>query len=709
MFKITLTVIIMFLGAVPLFTSSEARAEEEQKATQIENMVVTESREETISDGIQDLVPTYMIEQPRISGSLIDTLADKPGIQLKQSAFSTPEGGKLRLRGFDETRLKILKDGLPINRDGSYGNGPVDWRILSGDDVERIEIYRGAGPAKFGDTLGGVINIITHKPEETPKTTVSTSYGSLSTWDSKAYHSWKRGPLGWSLSASHFETDGYLRNSFSDRNNFNGNISLDLPFEVQLGAGIFYSESQAGCPVYNRPDSPYFKSGDPTTDEKEIGGPYISSRLINGQTAWGDDTKAEDDNLAVSAFAVKEFSSGHLRTDFRLWNQERHEVFYAAEDNDKKIYERTSQAEDNNLFWQADGTLELRKHHLAAGGQMKRYGWGEQNVDYIDESYFNGSINAMTFVKDGFKGQPDLLSYHALYLQDHWQFHPKLSLLAGLRQEWFHADSVDPDAFGFEWETAVQEMDEAHLDPRVIIIAHPIKESRITAGIAVAHRYPTSPEYFWWYLNNSTDFFNTDLHSEKALQYELGIEQTLKSRYQLGIHGYYYDVEDYISENVIPGVGQIKYNIGQAEIKGIEISFAADLPHNIKPWANATLQEGKKEDDPWDTDNQLTGILPDFPKVMFNAGIDYHLRDLLKLNLHLNHVGERKHLRGGLIRTLDAYTLIGFSAAYRIWKTPRTRWELLLTGENLFDETYQQEEGYPMPGALLMGGLRLTL
>lgn len=708
MSKITLTIIALVFGLFLLMTRTEAIAQEEP-VVKMEHMIVTGTGEKTPTQYVQDIVPQIEIKQPRISGSIIDTLMNKAGVQLRQSAFNSSESGKLRLRGFDETRLKILKDGVPINRDGSYGNGPVDWRILSGDTVERIEIHRGAGPAKFGDTLGGVINIVTRQPDKTPITTASSVFGSLGTWDSKIFHAMKTGSVGWSLSAGHFEADGYLRNNFDNRNHFSGDLFFELPAEIRLGTGITYSDSECGYPVYNRPDSRYFKSGDPTADEKEIGGPGITSRLLAGPLAWGDDTRAGDENLALTAFAEKEFSTGRFRTDIRVWNQERREVYYAAENKNKKIYERTTDAEDNNWLWKAESMLHFGEHHMAAGAQMKRYGWGDQAVDYIDETYFNGSINAMTFVKEGFEGQPDLLSYYAFYLQDQWCLNKKLSLEAGLRSEWFHADSVDPDAFGYDWETAVQEMDENHLDPRISIVGHAFKNSRFTATIGMTHRYPTSPEYFWWYLNNSTNFFNTSLHAEEALQYELAMEQRLRDQFHIGLRAYYYDVEDYISGTTVPRIGQVKYNIGEVTIKGVEFSLAADLPHNIQPWVNATWQEGEKDDDPWDTDNQLTDLLPDLPEIMINAGVDYRFGDRGALRLWLNHVGEREHFKGDSVETLKAYTLVNFSATYQIRKNSRTRWELLLSGENIFNESYEQKEGYPMPDAMFIGGLRLNL
>jgi outer membrane receptor protein involved in Fe transport len=698
-------IIICLFIALP---NTEAKDKKGKKTLKLENVVVTASKKKETPDYVQDIITKIEIKQPDISGSIIDSLANKTGVQLRQGSMNGTENGKLRLRGFDETRLKILKDGVPIDRDGSYGNGPIDWSILSSENVERIEVHRGPGPAKFGNTLGGVINIITSKPDELPETSINTVYGSFGTWDTKAFHTWKKGPVGWRLSAGHYETDGYLRNNFSDHNNFNADLFLDLPYEIEIGGGAFYSDSQSGYPVYNRPDSPYFKSNDPTADGKELGGPGISSRLLDGQLTWGDGTKAEDENLAISAFAKKDFHFGHIRTDFRLWNQDRKEIYYTAE-NKQEIYKRNTKAEDNNWLWLAEGTLHSSKHQLEMGGEIKKYGWGDQSVDYIDESYFDDSINFFSFVKEGFKGQPDLLSYSALYLQDNWKLHPKVSLELGLRQEWFTADSVDPDAFGFEWEAAEQKIEENHLDPRVSLAVHPWKDGGIIGGIGMVHRYPTSPEYFWWYLNNGADFFNTDLNSEEALQYELGLEQTILNRFKLGLRGYYYDIKDYISSTTIPGTGQVVYNIGQVVTKGAEFSLSADLPHDLKPWANMTFQKAEKDDDPWDTDNKLTSELPDLPDTIVNIGMDYALSEILSARIWCNHVGRRKHLQGDELVTHDAYTLVNFSATYQIVQTTHTKWNLLFSAQNIFDESYQQKEGYPMPGVTIIGGIRLTL
>ena len=697
-----LTCILVAMCCLVFTFHNGLASESDEPATALEQITVSAEREDSLK---KDVVPAKTIQAPGVSGSVLDALGNEAGVQLKRNSLSGSDGSKLRLRGFDETRLIISKDGVPLNRDGSYGNGPVDWSILSGENVERIEIYRGAGPAKFGNTLGGVVNIVTQTPSEKPETVVRTSYGSLNTWDSSVAHSWKKGNLGWALSAGHYESDGYLRNNTMDRDNFSALLTFDLPANWVIGGGLDYSNKENGNPVYNQPDSPYYDSGEPDGDAKEIGGPGISSRLLNGSIAWGDGTMAEDENLNMTAFLEKKSEKGSFRMDFRMWNQDRTETYYAADTGDK-IYERDTEAEDGNWSLQAAGSYQLGDHRVELGGETKRYGWGGQDVTYIDTSYFNGSINFFQFVSEGFEGQPDLMAYYALYAQDTWALMPNLTFEFGLRQEWYEADSVDPEAFGFVWDAEVSDMSESNLDPRLALTYKPWEDAAISARFGITHRYPTSPEYFWWYLNNATGYFNADFNPEKAFQYELGYVQTIGDTVNLTLRGYYYDIDDYITSTTISGMGSVYYNIGQVEIKGVEMGVSANLSHGFRFWANATWQDGDKSDDPWDEDNRLGNQLPDLPEIMANAGLDYRI-DKFTARLWINYVDEREHFDGDDVVSLDAYTLVNVSAAYRLIETDLVKMDLELTGLNLLDEDYEEEEGYPMPGAMAVGGVRL--
>ena len=143
--------------------------------------------------------------------------------------------------------------------------------------------------------------------------------------------------MGWSLSASHLESDGYLRNNTMDRDTFAGQLTFALPDNWKMGTGLDFSKKEMGNPVYNRWDSPYYNPEDPDADEKEIRGPGISGHLINGPIAWGDKSKTEDENTNLTAFVEKKFNKGHFRIDGRLWSQESLETYVDAGDSSKII------------------------------------------------------------------------------------------------------------------------------------------------------------------------------------------------------------------------------------------------------------------------------------------------------------------------------------------------------------------------------------
>ncbi|WP_216232152.1 TonB-dependent receptor plug domain-containing protein, partial [Megasphaera cerevisiae] len=75
----------------------------------------------------------------------------------------------ISIRGADPRHTLIMVDGQPVLGDVSKysGNGDELMRI-GAENIERIEIIRGAASAKYGaDAIGGVVNVITKQPKDT--------------------------------------------------------------------------------------------------------------------------------------------------------------------------------------------------------------------------------------------------------------------------------------------------------------------------------------------------------------------------------------------------------------------------------------------------------------------------------------------------------------------------------------------------------------
>lgn len=95
--------------------------------------------------------------------TLPDMLKTVPGVHVREvnghGQYTT-----VTVRGSTAAQVGVFMDGILTNLGG---DAAVDISTLPVKNVERIEVYRGYVPARFGGTfIGGVINIVTKKPDK---------------------------------------------------------------------------------------------------------------------------------------------------------------------------------------------------------------------------------------------------------------------------------------------------------------------------------------------------------------------------------------------------------------------------------------------------------------------------------------------------------------------------------------------------------------
>ena len=95
--------------------------------------------------------------------TLADVLATVPGIQT-QSLGGPGSVTFTFVQGSSFSHSRILLDGAPLNNYESFADvGMVPARI-----IDRIEIVKGTASSSWGRALGGVINVITKRPDSRP-------------------------------------------------------------------------------------------------------------------------------------------------------------------------------------------------------------------------------------------------------------------------------------------------------------------------------------------------------------------------------------------------------------------------------------------------------------------------------------------------------------------------------------------------------------
>lgn len=105
-------------------------------------------------------LPVTVIEADKFHGrnvSLNEVIKRAAGVRLAQ------EGGlgsrsTIAIHGLEGQRVKIFIDGNPLNApDGTFGINDIPIQL-----IQRIEIYKGVVPARFGgDALAGAVNVVT--------------------------------------------------------------------------------------------------------------------------------------------------------------------------------------------------------------------------------------------------------------------------------------------------------------------------------------------------------------------------------------------------------------------------------------------------------------------------------------------------------------------------------------------------------------------
>lgn len=115
-----------------------------------------------------DTVTAAAIEQgnPLSTGDALATAANVTPVG------NGPFGVRPRLRGLDSTRMLVLVDGERLNtaRQATDRTG-AEVGLIAPDTVSRVEIVNGAGTLLYGsDALAGTVNIVTNEPGFTPAT-----------------------------------------------------------------------------------------------------------------------------------------------------------------------------------------------------------------------------------------------------------------------------------------------------------------------------------------------------------------------------------------------------------------------------------------------------------------------------------------------------------------------------------------------------------
>ncbi len=251
------TILYAIFAALIVFPSiSVADEAEEKNIKTLDEVVVTATKTEETRQDIPNSVILYdqydIQDVPAIS--IGELMANDPGIDWRTQGDSGGAAQTIHIRGMSGEATQVFINGVNIN---SPSLGLAEVGRLPLNNIANIEVVKGSGSLLYGTgAMGGTVSIFTKRPtRDIVDLKVEGGVGTEQT-----YHlGFENGlffsnTMGYYLTASYDETDGFRSNSDLDHKDVSLNLVLDKGDKLDLSLYGQYLDRDFGRPGVKPPD-----------------------------------------------------------------------------------------------------------------------------------------------------------------------------------------------------------------------------------------------------------------------------------------------------------------------------------------------------------------------------------------------------------------------------------------------------------------------
>jgi len=602
-----------FFLVAALSFSSLTQAQDDSTSRSLDEVIITANRVEqkqSQTGKVVTVIGKSILEKSQ-GKSVAQLLNEQAGITINGALNNAGTVQTVYMRGAASGRVLVLIDGIPVG-DPSFINNEFDLNFLSIQDVERIEIARGAQSTLYGsDAVTGVINIITTKKQiNRPLQLKSTlSGGNLGTFRGNLQLYGTSGKFSWQTRYSRISTNGFSAaydsagNKGFDRDGYTGNIAnaiVNFKASEHLSFRSFVQYSGYTSHV----DAGVF------TDDRDFS---INNRTLMGGAGF------QYQKEGVKVTGNYQYSE-HKR---RFLNDSGHISGFARFVQDD-YFSRSQFAE---LF----ASIRLNSRFtLLQGGD---YRFGTYNNQYLSISSFGPFRSNF---RDTSVSQSSL--YASLLYSGKRQ---KLSLELGGRLN-VHSRYGSNHTFTFNPTYSFN------------------NQWRVFGSIASGFKAPGLYQLF-------SAFGDDELKPEESINYELGIEQKNKIiRHRLVF--FYRDIDNGMD---FDNVNFVYFNFPRQLVRGLEYETSFKLLKQVTLSGNYTFISGTEY-----TQSRISFADTSYqyllrrPAHQVNASIIYSPSERATLSFSGRYVSKRQDTGGykKADQSLDAYLLLSAYASYRLKK-----------------------------------------
>ncbi len=638
----------------------------------------------------------------------------------------------LKVRGFDEKRIGVMVNGIPLNDPEDHQVYWVDIPDI-GENAQNVQLQRGVGNLTYGiSAFGGSLNIETQKFYLSNKYNLSLMYGSYNTRkitfgiNRKLYKNF-------SLNArvSLLKSDGYRIHSKTDMKSFFLSLSK-LGNRSAYNINLYGGKELTDASWYASPEDELKKNHryNPKTYPNEIDD-FTQPHLEFHHTYFlSDNTK-----LNNTLFYI--YGNGYYKQLKRGRNPWEYSLTENQNDTLTVDLVRRKNVVKNQSGWIFSLNKKLENHNLTVGSYLSDYKgnhWGE--VDSV-------SVDTLDFYK-GKKYYKYNASkyYYSFYLQDKMTLYKKFHLMFNFQNMNILYHLKQNPVGNFRGELLNAYTVKYHfLNTSLGISFTPRKRSQFYLNIARQSREPADNELFdLW--NGPDDIGKTPLFAqsdtvyadngeiayikwqkpfvkpETLIDFELG--SRLKTEFaDINFNVFYMMFND----EIVPYGGAdeegnpIRGNADKTIHRGIELSFHTHSFYNFKMIGNVAYNENYYKkfilhtwDENWNpiTKDYSGKKIAGFPSTIAKYSLIYNLNNL-KLIGEINWYGKQYLDNENLeSRIISSYYLLNANMIYNL---PKYKYlssaKLNLKLNNILNKKYEtagyyddwEGKNYYWPGA----------
>lgn len=312
-----------------------------------------------------------------------------PGVQFLSYGATNLDHNMNAVRINGSKDIVVLVDGVRTSAFQSAGDsGNMNAPMLKNmDNIERIEVLRGAAATVYGSgAKGGVINIITRKADKT-ETTVDVSHGAFGRQNYNVNTQGKADKLSYTAYYG-YNQQGDVKDPNGltwegDSKSRSGGFSLSYAFNDKSNLSLMYNHTKTTYDAYDPWYNQDFRDSTYETTDITLRHQYRFSDLWKNELTYRRNKVDSQLNL---------YRAGS--DTISPWMPPTKYTYY---------------------FWSDQVTYTSDKHTIVAG-----FDWAKSQNRYKDS---------------GAQEAPDKMSNMSVYVQDDWKILPKLTLSGGVRYD----------------------------------------------------------------------------------------------------------------------------------------------------------------------------------------------------------------------------------------------------------------------------------